>query len=387
MKEILVKIGRWVLKHKFLIAIAILVLAGAIYYGYSKNSSDTDGGEIKTATVKKGDISIVVTGTGQVHAGSQVDLKGVKAGDGIDVVEIAVENDQEVKEGDLIAVLDTADAMKDVQNASLSLQGALISQKETNNEFDNETVEEKWKRQSQEISVAQRRLALSNAQSDLDDYYIRAPFDGIVTDLSVEAGDSVSQSDAIASVITNDMYAKISLNEVDAAKVKKGNKVMLTFDALADLTIEGKVSRIDTIGKITSNVVSYDAEISFENTSDFLKPGMSVNAEIAIDSRENVLQVSNSAIKTNDDGSTYVRVMSIGQSAVDGGAAQSKIVNQTVEIGLTDDIVTEVISGLKMGDVVVTKMSSSASVESEEGAGGLLDSVRVPGTGGGGGRK
>lgn len=372
------KIGKWIWKHKFLVMVVLLILGGSIYFGYTKNSSDEESGEIKTATVKKGDISIVVTGTGQVHAESQVDLKGVKAGDGIDVIEIAVENDQEVKKDDLIAVLDTTEPMKNVQNARLSLQGALINQKETNNEFYNETVEDKYKRQSQEVAVAQRQLALSNAQGDLEDYYIRAPFDGIVTDLGVEVGDSVSQSDVIASVITKEMYAKTALNEVDAAKVKKGNKVTLTFDALDDLVIEGEVSKIDTIGEISSNVVSYNTEISFESTEELLKPGMSVNAEIAVDSREDVLQVSNSAIKTADDGSSYVRMMNMGSE----GVAPS-IVMQKVETGLTDDVVTEIISGLEKGNVVVTKMSSGVSVENEE-AGGLLDSVRIPGSGRGG---
>lgn len=366
----------------------ILVFVGALYFGYGGGSSADEDGEIKTATVTRGDIAVTVTGTGQIHAKSQVNLQGVAAGDGIDVVEVAVSNDQQVKEDDLIAVLDTTEPMKDVRNAQLSLQTALISQKETDRQYDNQTVEEKWKRQTEEVNVQQKQLSLSDAQSDLEDYYIRAPFDGIVTGLSVEVGDSVSQDDIIASVITKEMYAEISLNEVDAAKVQAGNKVTLTFDALPELSITGEISKIDTIGEVVQNVVSYDAEVSFEATSEFLKPGMSVDAEIAIDFRKDVLQISSSAIKTADDGSSYVQLMSTANAqtgrAGEESVRQFKVIRQTVETGLTDDVVTEVTSGLEEGDIIITKMSTATSAEESETS-SILDSLRMRGPGGRGG--
>ncbi len=390
MKKKLFDIGGKIWKHKFLFGIAILVIGGAVYFGYNNGFESDSGNDVKTTTIKRDNIDIIVTGTGQVYAESQVDLKGVKAGDGIDVIEITVQNDQEVKKNDLIAVLDTTDPMKSIRNARLSLESSLISQKEVENEFDNETVEEKWRRQSQEISVQQKQASLSDAQTNLEDYYIRAPFDGIVTGLSVEVGDSVSQSDVVASVITEAMHAEISLNEVDAVMVKKGNKVALTFDALSGVVMEGEISKIDTIGKVSQNVVSYNAEISFESTSGLLKPGMSVNAEISVDSRENVLQVSNSAIKTDDDGSTYVQVLQANISSTttsDDSAQKFKIKKQVIETGLTDDVVTEILSGdINEGDIIIIKMSTSSSSGSDEkeAAGGLLDSVKM---GGGGGKR
>lgn len=378
----MINIGKRISRHKFLFGFIVLLLVGSVYFGYNRNSDTEEDGDIKTATVKKGDITVAVTGTGQVHAKSQVNLKGVAAGDGIDIIEVAVKNDQEVKEDELIAVLDTTEPMKGVRNAQLSLQSVLISQKETNNLYDNQTVEEKWKRQAQKVAVQQKQSALNDAQSDLEDYYIRAPFDGIVTGLNVEAGDSISRDEVIASVITREMYAEISLNEVDAAKVKEGNSVTLTFDALYGVNIKGEISKIDTIGEVVQNVVSYNAEISFESTNELLKPGMSTNAEIAVDSRKNVLQVSNLAIKADEDGSSYVQIMRVdgSRNAEEDPAQQLRIVKQAIEAGLTDDVITEIISGLKEGDVVITKMSTSAS-EKEE-ASGLLDSMRIRGTGG-----
>lgn len=376
-----------IFQHKLIVLGLVLLLGAVGYYGYKQNTSSSEEEEIQTAVVEKGDISILITGTGQIQAKNQVDLKGVVAGDGIDVKEILVKNDQTVKKGDLIAVLDTAEPMKKVKNAQLELQTAQISLKETEKNNPNKTEEDKWTRQKQEIAVNQKMTALNDVYDDLEDYSIKAPFDGIVTNLSISAGDSISQSDVIASVITKELYAVVSLNEVDAIKVKVGNMVNLTMDALAGVTMKGQVSKIDTIGQIEQNVVSYNAEIEFENTSELLKPGMSVNAEIAVDARTNVLTVVNSAVKNNAEGKTYVQLIREKNSQRNSGEnlATYEIVEQIIETGLTDDVVTEVLSGLKAGDKIVTKISSSSSTSKnkETSRGGLLNSVRVPGMGGG----
>jgi HlyD family secretion protein len=286
-----------------------------------------------------------------------------------------------VEEGDLIVVLDTTEAYKKVRDAELNLQAALINQKQTNREFDNETVEEKWQRQTQDISVQQKRNSLADARKDLEDYYIRAPFDGVVTGLSVNAGDSVSRDDIIASVITKELYAKISLNEVDAAKVEVGNEALLSFDALSGETMQGKVEKVDTIGTVSQNVVVYNAEISFNSTSDLLKPGMSVGVEIMIDSKTNVLLISNSALK-NDKKGTYVQVVGSKKTSAEDNSRQVAITKKYIETGITNDINTEVVSGLSDGEVVVVKTGGKVS-DIENSSGGLF---RIFGGGPGGGR-
>lgn len=381
MKEFLVKIGGKIWSHKFLFFIAILIIGGAVYFGYS-NSDTGSGDEMKTATIERGDIEIVVTGTGQVYAESQVDLQGVKAGDGIDVIQVVAQNNQEVKKNDLIAVLDTRDAYKSVRDAELNLESAKIQYDAIKDDYDDGKADSDDKKK-QKIVIQQRENALADAKENLADYYIRAPFDGIVTGLDVEVGDSISQNDVIASVITKEMYAKISLNEVDAAMVREGNKVTLTFDALPGITMEGKIRKIDTIGEVSQNVVSYNAEISFESVSELLKPGMSVNAEISIESRKNVLQVSSSAIKTDSDGSSYVQVLKNDetQTSQENSEQKFKIEKQVIETGLTDDVVTEIVGGnVSEGDIIVIKMNtSSSSGSNSKEAGGLLDSVKMGG--------
>lgn len=95
---------------------------------------------------------------------------------------------------------------------------------------------------SAELSLRQKENALQDALEELSDYSIRAPFDGTIASLEIEKGDLVSSSMTIATFITKDKIAEISLNEVDVANIKIGQKAELTFDALEDLTIPGIVT-------------------------------------------------------------------------------------------------------------------------------------------------
>jgi HlyD family secretion protein len=194
----------------------------------------------------------------------------------------------------------------------------------------------------QEIKVSQAKNTLTEAQETLADCYIRAPFDGIIAKVNVKKGDTVSG--AVATIITKQRMAEISLNEVDVAKVKVGQKVTLTFDAIEDLSISGEVAEVDTIGTVTQGVVNYAVKIVFDTQDERVKPGMSVSAAIITDMKQDVLMVSNSAVKSNGNGD-YVEVMADDDS--------SKI--QPVEIGLSNDTMTEIVNGLNESDKVVTQ--------------------------------
>jgi HlyD family secretion protein len=224
---------------------------------------------------------------------------------------------------------------------------------------------------NQEIQVKQAQDTLNDAQAKLADYSIIAPFDGVLAAVNVKNGDSISANTAVATIITKQNIAEITLNEVDAANIKVGQKVTLTFDAIDGLNIAGEVSELDNIGTVSQGVVTYGVKITFDTQDDRVKPGMSVSAAIITEAKQNVLMVSNSAIKSN--GTTkYVQILS-------GNSPQ----NQTIETGLSNDTMTEITSGLKEGDsVIVRTVSSTAKTQTQTNS-----SIRIPGiTGGGAGR-
>ncbi|MEI6238185.1 MAG: efflux RND transporter periplasmic adaptor subunit [bacterium] len=200
---------------------------------------------------------------------------------------------------------------------------------------------------SSESQLRGAEISLQKAENDYENSIIKAPFAGQVAALNVSVGDIVDSSTVVASVITKDKIAKISLNEIDTAKVATGHKVKLTFDALPNVSVDGEVVQIDNIGTVSQGVVSYAVKISFNTDDQRVKIGMSVSASIIGDERKGVLIVPNSAIKSNKDGSSYVQT----PNSVIGGTPN----NVKIVTGLTNDIMTEVISGLNEGDQVITK--------------------------------
>lgn len=216
---------------------------------------------------------------------------------------------------------------------------------------------------SQENTVAQRRAALQDAQANLANYTIRAPFAGIVAKSDIKVGDSASGSTVIATLLTKQSIAQISLNEVEIAQVKVGQKVTLTFDAVEGLTITGRVVEVDSLGTVSQGVVTYGVKIGFDTQDERVRPGMSVSAAVIIDSKQDVLVVPNSAVKSSG-GSAYVEMPGDGVTAnqllansanTTGVALGTAPQQQSVEIGLVNDSVSEVISGLKEGDIVVVR--------------------------------
>jgi len=226
---------------------------------------------------------------------------------------------------------------------------------------------------AKKIAIQQKEDNLLTAKENLAKCSIYAPFNGLISDIKVKKGDSVSSGTALATLITKQKIAEITLNEIDAAKVKLDQKATLTFDALPDLTLTGKVTEIDTVGTVSQGVTSYGVKITLDTDDERIKPGMSVTAEIVVEAKPDVLTLPNSAVKTQGN-SNYVELieasdttknkLKIGSSIVLPQNVQIK--NQTVEIGISNDTMTEIVSGLKEGDIVISsKISSQTQAQTQ----------------------
>lgn len=223
--------------------------------------------------------------------------------------------------------------------------------------------------QSSRYSIADQERKLQQLKDDLSNYVITAPFAGTLAALNMKRFDTLSTGSSVATLITNQKIAQLSLNEVDATKIKLGDKATLTFDAIDGLTLTGEVAEIDAVGTVTQGVVSYTLKIGFDSQDERVKPGMSISAAIITDAKQGVLLVPNAAVKSN--GEQYVEVMENNVPR-----------NQTVETGLSNDTMTEIKSGLKEGENVVTQtiQPSAGTTQTQTQSSGL----RIPGLGGGG---
>jgi len=211
---------------------------------------------------------------------------------------------------------------------------------------------------SSELSVKQKENSLQDAKDKLADYYVRAPFEGTIATVNVKKSDSVSSGAVVATLITTKQIAEVSLNEVDLATVKVGQKANLTFDAVPKLTISGEVSEIDSIGTESQGVVTYNVKISFDTQDERVKSGMSVSAAIITAIKQDVLVVSNSAIKSQN-GLSYVEMFDGPLvKPTDGLIGSISVIAPTkipVEVGISNDSETEIISGIKEGDEIITR--------------------------------
>lgn len=231
--------------------------------------------------------------------------------------------------------------------------------------------------QSQQISLKQKENALLDAQSELSNYYIRAPFNGTVATVDVEKGDLASSATAVATIITESKNVEISLSEVDAAKIKIGQKANLTFDAIPDLNITGKVAELDSVGTVSQGVVTYNAKISLDIQDERIKPEMTVSANIITDSKTDVLMIPNSAVK-QQNGNYYVLIPNenVGMASSSGAILKKSPLQKQIEIGSANDGYTEVTNGLNEGDEIISRtITSSTKTQSPQSGSNALRGI------------
>jgi HlyD family secretion protein len=226
-----------------------------------------------------------------------------------------------------------------------------------NYDFDRKNLEISIKQK--EIDLEQAKKKLDDLKEDLNDYYIATPLSGILSKLNIKKGDLVVSNQIIGTIITNQKIAKISLNEIDTAKVKVGQEAILTFDALPDLKVKGKIIEISTVGKEEQGVVSYDLKISLTRENKKIKPGMSVNAEIISYSKKNILLIPNSAIKNDKDGNYAQIVKNYKIEKINSSnpvvIPEEIIEKRYIKTGISNDEFTEVIEGLKEGEIIIIR--------------------------------
>jgi len=225
--------------------------------------------------------------------------------------------------------------------------------------------EAKYKAQQKAIEQAQSILNSAWYSYQQASPIIYAPISGTVSGLSLQIGSVInSQSSSNTAATTNKIAniktdalptLSINLTEIDVPKVTIGDKATIIFDAFSDKTYTGKVISIDTVGSVSTGVTNYPTVILLDTKSNAILPNMGITASIITNTKNDVLLVSSSAVKSDDNGNNYVQLFENG-----------KPVNQNIEIGLSSDNQTEITSGLKEGDVVITSTTTATTKSSTQ---------------------
>lgn len=162
---------------------------------------------------------------------------------------------------------------------------------------------------TQDVRAAQARV--DAAQVVVDSLSIIAPFDGEVLSVDNRAGDVVDTGELSVNLANLDhLYVETQVDESDIARVKLGNPVTATLDAVPNLTLTGKVAAINPVGEVVSGLVKYHVRIELDKVDDgtFLPLGTTANVVIQVKEASKTLAVPITAIQ-NDSKGEYVWVM------------------------------------------------------------------------------
>ena len=361
-------------KHKTIIAIATVIIIGGGYYWYQKTHQATATIQYKTAVVSKGALITSVSGSGNMVVDQLATVDPTITGT---VADLAVNVGDKVKKGDTLFTIvnDALSVSNDQSNASLqqaqnSVDSAKLSIKQAKADYDaakkdDTSTSDQKKILKTKISIAENSLVASQKSytATLASYrntlangakrVVTSPIDGTVSAINIKNGDDLSRlsssSSSSAPIIIGDLgtlKAQVSVNEVDIPNVLIGQKVMMTFSAISGLTISGKIEKMDALGTLAQGVVTYNVKIGLDTLDARIKPNMSVSAKIITQVKQDVITVPNSALKTQGN-TTYVQVLNNGSQVPE---------NRTIEIGSANNTDTEIVSGINVGDNVVTQI-------------------------------
>jgi len=301
-----------------------------------------------TRPVERGDLTVVVSATGNLAPTNQVEVGSEQSGT---VVEVYVDNNDRVRKGQLLAKLDPSRLEDSVNQAQAGLASAQagVQQAEATEQQARATLrrqESVWRLSGGKVpsateldvaradaaraaagvataraAVDQARATLSSAQTALSKAFIKSPVNGQVLSRSIEPGQTVAASlnAPVLFTIAEDlrqMRLEVKVDEADVGQVRKGQRATFTVDAFPGRTFPATIERVDvganattggtsnttaTSSAATSGVVAYTARLTVSNGDGLLRPGMTATADIITTEKKNVLLVPTAALRFSPD--------------------------------------------------------------------------------------
>ena len=329
-------------------ALALLVLAAAAAWWWNSRDAKGEEGAYRTVEVESGDIRVAISATGTLSAISTVVVGSQVSGQ---VTEVLVDFNDEVSKGQVIARIDPSTYQAQISQGNAQIEGArasLVQAQATlrNAQLDHERKAGLGERQlvarsdvdqaraardqaagavrAAQAQIQQQSASTRTTRINLDRTVIRSPVDGVVLTRTIEPGQTVAASLQAPELFTiaedlGKMKIELAVDEADIGQVKVGQAVNFTADAFADRRFQGTVQQVRLSATNTSNVVTYPVVVSVDNSDGTLLPGLTVNAEIEVSRRDDVLKVSNAALRYKPTGAVAEAIESEGASQQGGG--------------------------------------------------------------------
>jgi HlyD family secretion protein/macrolide-specific efflux system membrane fusion protein len=361
-------------------ALVVIVAGGLVARRGSGGQKGIDSSLL--VKVKRGDLEIAVIETGKVQPREKVEVKSKVAGQ---VEKVFVEEGQRVKAGQPLLRLDPTDFRREVARAEVDVLKAQseIAQAKNGLEFaqlnldrrkrglegrgvaqaDVDVAQNEVRAKTVSVTAAQgllagARVALGAAQDRLRYTHLDAPMDGTVIQRGIEPGEVVTpgvqatfEGKALLTVADlSVLIVKADLNQIDVAKVKLGQTVSLTLDALPGKKYEARVTKVAPASTTPKgkDVDVFPVEATLTKADPAIKPGMTADVRIHIETKPKVLTLPIEAIAKEGAKSMATRLLA-------GGKGPPKTEKVEVQLGQRNDREVEVLSGIGEGDTILIK--------------------------------
>jgi HlyD family secretion protein len=291
-----------------------------IFLLFSCSGSKTKQASYEFTNVRRGTIERTVSSSGTINPVSTVKVLPQMSGK---VEKIFVDYNDPISKGDILAQLNTdvlrlqrdqqsaavkkARANYELQQLNYRSQEAL-AEKNLISEYELKTSKTTLDNQAADLAVAEANL--KKIETEINQYaYITSPIDGIVLDRRINIGDTVvdsssNNSSAIFTLAENlrEMQIEAGVGELDVASIQKGQQVRFTLESMPGRNFSGEVETLRMVPVVSNNVVSYTVIVKVENFDGSLLPGMTCAVDFIVERGENVLMVSNAALRYQPTG-------------------------------------------------------------------------------------
>lgn len=295
-----------------IIAAVVVVVAAVIAWQVTSGGGEESAGRFEFTTIERGDIENIISSTGTLSAVGMVEV-GTQVSGTID--RLLVDYNEAVREGQVLAVLDTTMLSASVRDARAGVMRTQALYDQAARDYsrnedmharelisDEELLDSRTAMETARASLLSSQASLDRVRANLKYAVIRSPIDGKVIMRNVEPGQTVAASFSTPTlfVIAGDMEEMeihALVDESDIGQIRVGQRVRFTVEAYIDEYFEGVVRQIWLQPQTIQNVVTYTVVVDALNDRGLLYPGMTATTDFLIDERRDVLMVSNAAIR------------------------------------------------------------------------------------------
>ncbi len=280
------------------------------------------------------DIVVSAQASGTIQPDTVVEVKSKASGE---ILELRVETGQLVKRGALMVRVDPrnprnllAQARADLDVAEARLANATSQKRRADELFKSQSITEQEHENAlldyanARAEVVRARVAVDDAQNQMDDTNVLAPITGTIIEKLVERGQVISSPtrDVGGGTVLLRMadlglvQVRTLVDETDIGKIKVGQQATVTVDAFPNRPFEGSVLKIEPLAITEQNVTMFAVLVRIDNRAGLLRPGMNAEVEIHVGQREDVLAVPNAALRTPRDVGSAAQVLGLSPEEV-----------------------------------------------------------------------